>query len=115
MVALSVIAHEVPQELGDFGVLISQGLGRTRAIFWNMVSGLTTFAGGLLAWFLLRGAQNLIPYVLALSASSFIYIALADLIPQMHKKSRPGQSVSQLVLILAGISTIIIIIYHKHA
>lgn len=102
-ITLSVVAHEIPQELADFGILIKNGYTKKQALFYNMMSGLSALIGGLLAYFALESAQKLIPYVLAISASSFIYIALADLVPAMHKKSKLKESIMQFVLILIGV------------
>lgn len=102
-ITLSVVAHEIPQELADFGILIKNGYTKKQALFYNMMSGLSALIGGLLAYFALESAQKLIPYVLAISASSFIYIALADLVPTMHKKSKLKDSIMQFVLILIGV------------
>lgn len=108
-VSISVFAHEIPQEIADFGVLIKNGFTRKRAIIFNMLSGATALLGGLLTFFVLDVARNLIPYILALSASSFIYIALADLVPQMHKTIGIKKSLIQLFLILTGAAIIYLI------
>ncbi|MBN1596809.1 MAG: ZIP family metal transporter [Bacteroidales bacterium] len=88
VVTLTVLFHEIPQELADFGILIKNGYSKSKALAYNMASGLTAFLGGLIAYFTLDSARKFIPWVLALSAASFTYIALADLVPQMHKKQR---------------------------
>lgn len=112
-VTLSVILHEIPQELGDLGILIKSGLSRSRAFWFNVLSGSTAILFGILAWFTLESMQRLIPYALAFSASSFIYIALADLIPEMHRKTGLKDSLSQIALILLGILIIYLIILFK--
>lgn len=103
LAAIAVFAHEIPQELADFGILIKNGYSRKKAFTYNMISGLTAIPAGLLAYWFLDSARQIIPYVLAFSAASFIYIALADLVPQMHKKTAVKDSVLQLSLILSGI------------
>lgn len=103
VVTLSVFAHEVPQELADFGILIQHGYSRRRALFYNLLSGITALAGALLAWLSLGYLQDIIVWVLAFSAASFIYIALADLVPQMHDKTKLIDSLVQIGLILLGI------------
>ncbi len=108
-VTLSVVLHEVPQELGDFGILIRGGMSRAKALFYNILSGATAILFGVLAYFFMEGVQSLIPFALAFSASSFIYIALADLIPEMHKKTKVSESLSQIALVLAGILIILMI------
>jgi zinc and cadmium transporter len=110
---LSVMMHEIPQELGDFGVLLKSGLSRKKAIWFNMLSGSTALLTGIAAYFTLEALQSLIPYALALSAASFIYIALADLIPEMHRKSSVKSSLIQFGLILTGILLIYFILIIK--
>ncbi len=79
----AVIAHEIPQEVGDFMVLLAAGYSRRRALLLNAVSGSAAVAGGLLGYVVLQGVQGAIPYLLALAAASFIYIAVADLMPAL--------------------------------
>jgi zinc and cadmium transporter len=104
--AMAVIAHEVPQELGEFAILLESGYGRARALLLNFLSSLATLPGAVLAYFWLAETQRAIPYVLGVSAASFIYIATADLIPGLHKHVSAAASVRQFVLLLAGICTI---------
>lgn len=104
--ALSVIAHEIPQELGDFAILLHGGLNNVRAFHYNLMSSLTTLPGVLLGWAWLDQMRQAIPYVLAVSAASFIYIAVADLMPGLHRHTTLAASARQLVLLLAGIGTI---------
>lgn len=106
--AIAVAAHEIPQEVGDFAVLLHSGFSRGKALFYNMVSSLTTVIGGLLAYFSFQLAQAALPYVLAIAASSFLYIAVADLIPSLHKRPEPRATLQQVVLIAAGITLIYI-------
>jgi zinc and cadmium transporter len=105
-VSLAVIAHEIPQEVGDFGILLNSGYSRARALLLNTLSSMATLPGALIACFWLGESQQAVPYILGLSAASFIYIATADLIPGLHKRVTLGTSVRQLVLMLAGIATI---------
>ena len=104
--ALAVAAHELPQELGDFAVLLNSGFSRSKALLYNVLSSLTTVIGGILAYYSMADAQAALPYVLAVAASSFIYIAVADLIPGLHKSFHLTATVQQLVLIGSGISLI---------
>jgi len=106
--SVAVAAHEIPQEVGDFAVLLHSGFSRKRAFVFNMLASLTTVVGALLAYFSLGGAEHLIPYLLAVAASSFIYIAVADLIPGLHSRMAPGQTVEQILLIGAGVGVIFI-------
>jgi zinc and cadmium transporter len=104
--ALAVITHEIPQELGDFAILLHSGFSRSRALGYNVLSSLATVAGGVLAYGFLDSAQGAVPYVLAIAASSFIYIAVADLIPGLHKRVEMRSTVQQGVLIAAGVGII---------
>jgi zinc and cadmium transporter len=102
--ALAIAVHEVPQEVGDFIVLINAGLTRRRALVYNLVSGLSAIAGGLLGWLMLRQSEALVPSVIALAASGFIYIALADLVPDMHRQRAARTSAGQVALLALGIA-----------
>jgi zinc and cadmium transporter len=102
-VSLSIVFHEVPQELGDFGILLKSGLSRKKALIYNMLYGSSDIIAGIAAYFLMDGMKSLIPYALAFSASSFLYIAMADLIPEMHSKTKLKESSIQFALIITGI------------
>lgn len=107
--ALAVIAHEIPQELGDFAILLQGGLSRGRAFVYNILSALTSVFGGVLAYFSLKSVENFIPYILALAASSFIYIAVADLIPGLHRRLEMSETMKQVILILSGVAVIFLV------
>jgi zinc and cadmium transporter len=107
---ISVVLHEIPQELGDFGILIKGGLSRSKAFFFNVLSGSTAIVFGVVTFYTLDAVKSLIPYALAVSAASFLYIALADLIPEMHRKTSLKDSLIQILLILCGIIIIFLII-----
>lgn len=113
IVTLSVFAHEIPQEIADFGVLINKGMSRKKALIYNMLSGITTFLGAGLAYWALEMIKQSIPYVLSISAASFIYIALADLIPQMHERTKIKESIIQISLMILGVIVIIGSLYLK--
>ena len=104
--SMAVIAHEIPQEVGEFAILLDAGYGRMKALLLNALSASMTLPGGILAYIWLAGTQQAVPYVLALSAASFIYIATADLIPSLHKQQTVADSARQFVLLIAGIATI---------
>ncbi|MFP4611144.1 MAG: ZIP family metal transporter [Thiohalophilus sp.] len=104
--ALAVAAHEIPQEVGDFAVLLQSGFSKRKAFLYNVLASLTTLIGAGLAYYSLAGIQQALPYVLAIAASSFIYIAVADLIPGLHKRVEFSQTVQQIVLILLGVGVI---------
>jgi zinc and cadmium transporter len=110
-VALAVIAHEVPQEVGDFGILLSNGYSRMKAFVLNTLSAAATLPGAVMAYFWLGESQKAVPYILGLSAASFIYIATADLIPNLHQRASLGSSIRQLILMLMGIGTIAV--FHR--
>ena len=104
--ALAMIAHEIPQEGGDFLILLHSGYSKARALTYNLLSSAATLVGGLLAYFALQSMQNLIPIFLALAAASMIYVAVADLIPSLHKRVGLVATLEQVLLITAGIATI---------
>lgn len=104
--ALAIIAHEIPQEVGDFAILLHSGYSKTQALLLNLVSSLATLVGGVLAYFALRSIQGVVPTLLALAAASMLYIAVADLIPGLHKRTRLKDTVQQVVLIALGVATV---------
>ena len=107
-VSISIVFHEVPQELGDFGVLLKV-YSKRRALLYNMLSGSSAIVAGIVAYYFMGTMKSLIPYALAFSASSFLYIALADLIPEMHQKTKLKESIIQILLIIVGVLTIHIV------
>lgn|SRR5690606_23002744 len=107
--SLAVIAHELPQELGDFAILLASGYSRARALAYNVLSGLSTVIGGVAAWLSLSFAMGALPYVLAVAAASFIYIAVADLIPGLHRRPSPSATLQQLALIGLGVVIILLV------
>ncbi len=109
--SLAVAAHEIPQEVGDFAVLLQSGYSKRKAFVFNVLASLTTLVGGILAYYSLSGMQQALPYVLAVAASSFIYIAVADLIPGLHKRVEFRATLQQIILILLGV----IVIYLAHS
>lgn len=104
--AVAVAAHEIPQEVGDFAILLHAGFRRSRAFLFNVLVSLTTVIGAVGAYYALAEFQAAVPYVLAIAASSFIYIAVADLIPGLHRKVTLGAGVQQFLLIIAGVAVI---------
>ena len=107
--ALAVATHEIPQELGDFAILLHAGYSRRRALILNIVSGLSAIAGAILAIFALDWLPALNEYILSVSAASFLYIAMADLIPDLHRGRIDAKTFRQLALALAGIGTIVVL------
>jgi zinc and cadmium transporter len=104
--SLAIIAHEIPQEVGDFMILLHSGYSKTKALVLNLVSSLATLVGGVLAYYALQSMQGFVPILLALAAASMIYVAVADLIPGLHKRTQLRDTVEQVVLIALGISSI---------
>jgi zinc and cadmium transporter len=104
--ALAIIAHELPQEVGDFLVLLHSGYSKSRALFFNLLSSLAMVVGGLLGYLALEGMSQLTPYLLGVAASSMIYVAVADLIPGLHKRPELSATLEQVLLIGLGIGAI---------
>lgn len=107
--ALAIIAHEIPQEVGDYLILLHSGYSRFRALAFNLLSSLATLVGAMLAYFALSGMQDWIPSLLGLAAASMIYVAVADLIPGLHKRTELKATIQQVLLIGLGIASIAIV------
>jgi zinc and cadmium transporter len=103
---LAVAAHEIPQEIGDFAVLLNAGFSRAQALWLNLATSLTSVAGGVIAWFALQPVLGALPFVLAVAAASLLYVAVADLIPGLHRRFDLRSSVAQVALIGLGIAVI---------
>lgn len=104
--AIAIIAHEIPQEVGDFLILLHSGYSKKQAFIFNLVSSFATVVGGAIAYFALSHVQGWIPTILGLAASSMLYVAVADLIPSLHKRTELHATISQLVLIACGVASI---------
>lgn len=107
--ALALIAHEVPQEAGDFAVLLSAGYSRRRALVLNLTSGLGGLAGATVMLLFGSKAPDVVPYVLAFAGGNFLYVAMADLIPSLHRGHLDRNAVRQVALITLGIATIAVL------
>lgn len=103
---LAILAHEIPQEVGNFAVLLHAGFGRRRALALNVLSSLTAVIGGVVGWFALREAMALLPFVLAVAAASLVYVAVADLIPGLHRRTDLGASMAQVAWIAVGVGVV---------
>lgn len=112
--ALAMIAHEIPQEVGDFLILLHSGYSKLRAFMLNLLSSFSTLAGGLLAYFGLSEVQGVVPYLLALAAASMIYVAVADLIPGLHKRTELRATLQQISLIALGVTSVFITHHLAH-
>jgi len=104
--ALAIIAHEIPQEVGDFLILLHSGYSKKKAFLFNIGSSLATLAGGLLAYLALNLVEQWVPYILSLAAASMLYVAVADLIPGLHKRTALRDTLSQLLLIVLGVASV---------
>lgn len=104
--AIAIIAHEIPQEVGDFLILLHSGYTRRAAILLNLLSSVAMVIGGVLAYFALKEMQQWVPSLLALAAASMLYVSVADLIPGLHRRPELMATVQQVLLIGLGIATI---------
>ena len=115
--AIAIIAHEVPQEAGDFIILLNSGYSRTHALLLNLLSSAATLVGGVLAYFLLHQLNYLVLPMLAIATACMIYVAMADLIPGLHKRPEMTATIQQVVLISLGIGSIWLVeslLKHSH-
>jgi zinc and cadmium transporter len=115
MTSLAIFAHEIPQEVGDFIVLLNAGFTRTRAYVYNLISSFTAIVGGLVGYYALANTDHLIPYVLVLASSGFVYIAVSDLMPQMQRRASIRESATQALLIAVGVGIVLLLTGNLHA
>jgi zinc and cadmium transporter len=104
--ALAVFAHEIPQEVGDLAILLHGGYSRRRALALNLLTSLTSIVGGVVAYLALAPALDLLPYALALASASFLYVAVADLIPGLHRRVDLAAGFEQLLFIVLGVGLV---------
>jgi len=107
--AVAVAAHEIPQEVGDFAILLHAGYSRSRALLLNVLSAASSAVGALAAFLAFDSVPRLLPYFLALAAASFLYVAMADLIPGLHRGRTDASSMRQILLIGAGVATMLVL------
>ncbi|MFX1238479.1 MAG: ZIP family metal transporter [Promethearchaeota archaeon] len=115
--SISIIVHEIPQETGDFGILLHSGFTRKKAYLYNTLSSISTIPAAIIGYFVLDAIHEIVPFMLAISASSFIYIALSDLAPELHRKTTTKDYIKQLILVLVGTLLMTIILslgVHEH-
>ena len=105
----AVAAHEIPHRVGDFAILVQAGLSRRRALLLNLATGIASVIGATAAYFGLRQTMGALPYALAFAAAGFLYIAVAGLIPGLHRRADPRTSATQVLLIAAGIAVIAVV------
>jgi zinc and cadmium transporter len=103
---IAVAAHEIPHRVGDFAILVHAGFSRRRALLLNLATGCASVIGAAAAYFGLRQALGVLPFALAFAAAGFLYIAVAGLIPGLHRRADPRTSVAQVALIACGIGLI---------
>ena len=103
---VAIVAHAVPQQVGDFAILIHSGFTRGRAFTFNVAAGGATLVGALAGYFALADMQQVLPYVLAVASASLLYVAVADLIPSLHRRPEPVETVRQMLLIGLGVAII---------
>jgi zinc and cadmium transporter len=112
--SLAIVAHEIPQEVGDYIVLLNAGFSRARALFFNAVSGLASVLGGLIGYFVVGPWESLFPYLLVVASSSFIYVAVADLIPQLQHRLSLKETAAQLAWLGAGLAIVVLAVSQLH-
>ena len=114
--ALAIIAHEIPQEVGDYIVLLNAGFGRARALVYNAISGGAAVVGGVVGYFVVGPWEALFPYLLVAASSSFVYVAVADLIPQMQRRLPWRDTASQIAWLAVGLGVVVLArgLLHSH-
>lgn len=113
----AIAAHEIPQEIGDFAILVHGGIGRTKALLFNFASSLTAVLGALATFFFAKNIEGIIPIILAIAGGGFVYIATADLIPEIHKETDKKNAIVQFAAMAFGILIIFILVnifHHEH-
>ena len=110
----AIIAHEIPQEVGDFIVLLNAGFSRSKALFYNAISGLASVLGGVLGYFIVGPWEALFPYLLVAASSSFVYVAVADLLPQLQRRLPLRSTLAQLGWIAAGLLLVTLVKSFQH-
>lgn len=113
--AMAIVAHEIPQEVGDYIVLLNAGFSRKKALFFNAVSGMAAVVGGLVGYYIVGPWQQLFPYLLVAASSSFIYVSVADLIPQLQRRLPWKDTALQLLWLGVGIVFVLIVVGGKHS
>lgn len=109
MTALAIIAHEIPQEVGDYIVLLNAGFSRAKALLFNAISGLAAVAGGVIGYLVVEPWRALFPYLLVVASSSFVYIAVADLLPQLQRRLHWRDTLAQLGWLATGLLSVVAI------
>jgi len=105
---LLILGHEIPQELGDFGVLVYGGMKKTKALLYNLISQSVAILGGIIGYFLSSSVEGIIPYILPFAAGGFLYIAASDLVPELHKEPDLHKSLISFGFFLVGVAFMLI-------
>ena len=113
--ALAIVAHEIPQEVGDYIVLLNAGFSRRKALFYNALSGLAAVVGGVLGYYLVGPFEAALPYLLVVASSSFIYVAVADLLPQLQQRLTWRETLVQVAWLAAGLALVLLATAGLHA
>ena len=114
-VSISVITHEVSQEIGDFAILLHSGYEKKKAMIFNYLSSTSTILFSIVSYFLLELIHEAVPFIMAISAASFIYISLVDLAPELHRRIGWGHIIKQLLMIIAGVGLMLLVFQlHVH-
>ena len=113
--SLAIIAHEIPQEVGDYIVLLNAGFSRSKALLYNAVSGLAAVVGGVLGYYIVGPWAELFPFMLVAASSSFIYVAVADLLPQLQRRLPWRATLSQIGWIVGGLGIVLVAKGFQHA
>ena len=112
--ALAILAHEIPQEAGDYIVLLNAGFSRRKALLYNALSGLAAVLGGVLGYFLVDPWRDLLPYMLVVASSSFVYVAVADLLPQLQQRLTWRETLAQVAWLAAGLGLVLAAMAGRH-
>jgi zinc and cadmium transporter len=109
LAGVAVMAHEIPSEVGNFAVLLHSGFSRGRALAWNLATSLTSILGGVIGYFALSTSLHALPYALGVSAACLLYVAVADLIPGLHRRVGVRESALQVLLMGVGVGSIALV------
>lgn len=108
---LAIIIHEIPQEIGDFGVLIHSGYTKAKALLYNFISALFSIVGVLFVFTISKYIENITMFLIPIASGGFVYIALSDLVPELQKSNKTGQSILQLVSIAVGVGSMALLLF----
>lgn len=108
---LAIILHEIPQEIGDFGVLIHSGYTKTKALLYNFISALFSIVGVLFVFTISKYIENITTFLIPIASGGFVYIALSDLVPELQKSNKTSQSILQLVSIAVGVGSMALLLF----